>query len=696
MSNTPGRLDIVLYRILGNSLPPRHSPRQTLDNLAFILEHEPQLPACEKRWVVNRIVDSAIEGECIRLIEQARHRFIHLPIDHRGEYATRFLDASGMPHQFNPLIAKPDADNRDFVAAAVEWIYRHKNLYAININGARNAALREGRKCATWTLPWDGSCFLSSAGWNEFLYATRNSPDAYQIVVPLARVDDNKLVLDEGFHPTVFDEPQIAFRAESAEWFDERLRYGSRNKAELLRVLGVPGAWQKWNPPPWEKRDDRLSPERGRFIVASWVFRLSSGASARVEKSYRSRWIARFDGAGAVCDELDRRLVADHLQSSPLTCYSCIDRFPPALSSKIANELLRRANSALDLPLVSIARKTFESPSTDQRDYVSIVPGQQVDGQRAGTPLEHGRQPGQLIASVKPQASDNRTWEEFVRRSCSLALAGRLLDNRELLERASEQIRVWFIDPATRMNPNIKYAQVSLLEPERSNPSGVVDFRGFWPLLDAVRLIARLGCMTPAEINSIKGWAQNFLDYLLSAPHCQTAAARLDDVGTWCDLLTCSVAAFVGDAGFLASTLSKAPLRFLAQHDKNGLPAFALTGSYPLSQALFNLSGWISLAWLGRSMGIDLWRYSGIGHRNLATAAHCIAVNRTNFPDYATASSLFDRRITAAMDSIPADAADYDRIARFTSPAATTVFDSPETGLPLLWPALCRGNLRAP
>ena len=637
MSNTLHRFGHVLYRILGNSLPPRHSPRQTLDNLSFILEHEPQLPGCDKRWVVNRIIDPETEAECIRLIEQAGHQFIHFPVDFSGDYATRFLDASGMPRHFNPLIAKPDAGNRDLLVAAVEWVYRHKNLCAININGARNAALSEGRKIATWTLPWDGSCFFSTAAWDAFEEATRNNPEAYHIVVPLARVDDPTLVLDEGLRPSVFDEPQIAFRAESLECFDERLRYGFRNKAELLRILGVPGPWQNWNPPPWEKRDDRISTECNRFVVAGWVFRLPSGAAGGVERNHSSRSIARFDGAGEICDELDRRLVNQSLRSHPLTCYSRIDHPPElaTLGADLTNELRRRADLGLGLPLLVATRNGFQ------------------------------------IAS----------FEQLVRRCCELALAGRVLGDWQSFERGADQLRAWFLDPETRINPNV-------------NDAEIMDLRAFWSLLDAIRLVTRAGCLTKSETVSINDWFRGFLDYLLGAARCKTASSRLDSVGTWSNVLTCSVAAFVGDVSHVASTLSKAPIRLLAQLDDSGLPTFEMTLVNPLHHSLISLQGWIALAWIGRSCGINLWRYSGLGHRNLAMAARAIAVNRTRFPDYAAAQPTFDKRITAAFDCIPDDAVDHDHIAQFATIGERAVLDDPDFGLAPFWPALCGRNSR--
>jgi hypothetical protein len=69
----------VLYRVLGNDLPPRHEIGQTLSNLRFMLDNEPELEACEKRWVVNRIVDPEQEAAIIALLEERGQHYLHSP-----------------------------------------------------------------------------------------------------------------------------------------------------------------------------------------------------------------------------------------------------------------------------------------------------------------------------------------------------------------------------------------------------------------------------------------------------------------------------------------------------------------------------------------------------------------------------------------------------------------------------------------
>ena len=71
----------VIYRIVGNSLPPRHGPDDTCNNLQFVLENEPDLPSCDKRWLLNRLVDPEVEARCIKLIRASGQTYHSIALD---------------------------------------------------------------------------------------------------------------------------------------------------------------------------------------------------------------------------------------------------------------------------------------------------------------------------------------------------------------------------------------------------------------------------------------------------------------------------------------------------------------------------------------------------------------------------------------------------------------------------------------
>ena len=110
----------VVTRILGNDLPPRHYKKQTLLNLQFILENEPDFQNCKKTYILNRIIDKEVEKEIIDLLELKKQEFIHIPF-HLDEYD-------------------------------VSWDSVKKMQKIIELNKARNIAIEEGLKNASWVF----------------------------------------------------------------------------------------------------------------------------------------------------------------------------------------------------------------------------------------------------------------------------------------------------------------------------------------------------------------------------------------------------------------------------------------------------------------------------------------------------------------------------------------------------------------
>lgn len=299
-----------LLRVIGNDLVPRHSKGQSRDNVAFTLEHEPTFEDCTKLWVLNRIFDAEEEAAIISLIESRGQAYHRIPFD-LAAYAQQPWDVEDLPESALRLLAPSDE------ASAREWlrlatvIRRSKSNYAINNNGARNVALTLGRTMAKWVLPWDGNCFLTEVAWKGIRDGIGQRQFLPYFVVPMVRVTDNALVLREGYKPGRHEEPQIIFRRDAREMFDERYPYGHRPKIELLWRLGVPGVWDHFEIREHELPRPPLCPEAGQVGSAGWVARLNSGNPALEvgHKSGSRRGAARDEAIVAFLDMLDQTSV---------------------------------------------------------------------------------------------------------------------------------------------------------------------------------------------------------------------------------------------------------------------------------------------------------------------------------------------------------------------------------------------------
>ena len=301
------RNTFVLYRIIGNDLYPRHQKGQTLRNLQFILEHESVLENCEKRWIVNRIIDKEVEQAIIALLKKYHQEFIHIPFLEE-DYKKIGLDTSFLPNSNYLKSKKYTSMNQERKKRILAAIFRKKNNYVMNVNGARNAALRDGKTRGKWILPWDGNCFVTQTAWKKIYLEVISKPHLKYFAVPMTRVLDNTQLLTDNFIPVPVEEPQLIFRRDSKEEFNEDFWYGRRDKVELLWRLGIPGIWDDWTSDFWDSKRLPKSVEAGQYGVAGWVARMFSGMKI-LEKNSKQRNITRFEAIIKTIQYLDKNVV---------------------------------------------------------------------------------------------------------------------------------------------------------------------------------------------------------------------------------------------------------------------------------------------------------------------------------------------------------------------------------------------------
>lgn len=338
----------VLYRIVGNDLYPRHDAGQSLANLRFTLDHEPPLPGCEKRWLLNRIRQPRKLEELIELLERHGCGYDVIPFEPEV-FAAVPWDWEVLPQ---PGFLGSRAYRQMLSHQRQSWeiaVYRHKNNYLMHNNGARNRALDLGRTRADWVLPWDGNCFLTEAGWQELREAVLRQPGADYFYVPMQRIAENAHLLDPAFQADPRDEPQLLFAATASEQFNPAFPYGRRPKVELFWRLGLPGHWDDWLDEPWDQpRRSRLQPVPA-CPRAGWVARLHSGmrdasrGAAAAVLSQKSRYEAR---NLAIKASVNQALLAD----SPLVQAAFAAHWEaPLQQPALRQDLQREADVAFEL-----------------------------------------------------------------------------------------------------------------------------------------------------------------------------------------------------------------------------------------------------------------------------------------------------------------------------------------------------------
>lgn len=286
-------MKIALFRVIGNELPPRHEAGQTVRNLKYLLDNEPNFDDVTKVFVLNRLLDPEIEAECAQLIKDAGH----------GLYVIDFNEQ----------------------VYGLQKTFEDKFGYITNNNGARNFCLEIGfdQMDSDIVLPFDGNCFFTLEGWLHFITAVKNNFFSPYFIVPMARCKSYDDLTQQPMVREVYKvgamqrqdltEPQIAFGKDHDLRFNPDRRYSEGPKVDLLWRLGVPGIWDFWYNEPGGFREQAMQ-NPSQFIqrqpmYAGYVFRLPSGnAAAETDNIYRGsarkeglmRLVERADGLVAV------------------------------------------------------------------------------------------------------------------------------------------------------------------------------------------------------------------------------------------------------------------------------------------------------------------------------------------------------------------------------------------------------------
>lgn len=677
-------LKFVIYRIIGNSLPPRHGPDETYDNLQFSLENEPDLPFCDKRWMLNRLVDPAVEAKCIKLIRARGQTYHSIPFDETS-YKNAFLDASGMPKPMNPFVQeggdKPDSYS---LARSKEWIFRHKSLAAINLNAARNNAIELGRKDALWTLPLDGWCYFTAGAWAAFTESVARNGEAFFGVLPLARLKDNAQLKTMSHLPEPVDEPQIAFRRDAPDRFNEGLRYGNQNKSELLARLGVPGRWEKWELASWDKTPKLKAIAPGRFFIGGCVFRLASHASETVEANAFSRFVARIDGVQRFAQQLDAAFIQDASTEKGGQDYCVLRSGPEHAKPGQVQVLLNLAEAVAQMPIRTVLDKTETPPSGRRNDYFSAPRYVHNVGGR-NTLIDGRSAEAAVIGSQASYRYDRSTLHECFSHTAVLAASGVLSKRAHFLTRAVEILAAWFIDRNTSMTPDARFAQWNSEAPDAANFAGLIDFRDLWTLPYLSRTLLVNGALTEPQLDAVKQWASKFLGFLTRSDQGQRAIMAGNNIGTWTHLVVVSLSLFTGNFATAAAQINSASLRLAAQCDVIGLQAAELSRARPLHYSLFNLTAWSLLANLGRSAGFDLWSYRGVEGQSICRMLHFIQNNMAHFQEYQDQPAKHEDWLDALVLLTPLTAADRSLLKQRDPGADRNWADDPDLGLPSQW-----------
>lgn len=193
----------------------------------------------------------------------------------------------------------------------------------------------------------------------------------------------------------------------------------------------------------------------------------------------------------------------------------------------------------------------------------------------------------------------------------ALAAAWKITNDKRYADHAALHLRAWFVDDATRMNPNLQYSQ-AIHGRFTGRGTGIIDTIH---LVEVARAIEALP-LSSHDLDAIKKWFSEYTNWMMTHPY---GIAERDAKNNHATCWAMQVAAFAhltGDKKALDFVESRFKTVLLPdQEAADGSFPEELRRTKPYGYSLFNLEAFSTLAQI-----LDLWNFELPDGRGLKKA----------------------------------------------------------------------------
>lgn len=269
--------------------------------------------------------------------------------------------------------------------------------------------------------------------------------------------------------------------------------------------------------------------------------------------------------------------------------------------------LIQQARQTLNHPTYSVTYKSKVPPSGDKHDYMSVGPYWWPDSTKPDG-LPYIRKDGR-INPERYTIKDATYLHQLCVDVQQLAVTYYFTEDETYARRAAELLRVWFLNPETRMNPNLNYGQ-AIPGVTDGRGIGLIDSRYFAVLVDAVQLLKPSKAWPKAEHQALQSWFRTFLDWMQTSPVGKDEADEHNNHGTYYDFQAVAMALFIEDTDLARRMLEKQTLpRISSQFAVDGSQPHELARTVSWGYCVMNLQGFFGLALLAENLNMNLWTY---------------------------------------------------------------------------------------
>lgn len=277
-----------------------------------------------------------------------------------------------------------------------------------------------------------------------------------------------------------------------------------------------------------------------------------------------------------------------------------------ATTLTLVNALRKQADELLNKKPISVTDKAFTPASGDKHDYMSQAPYFWYDSTKPNG-LPYMRKDGVRNPEIN-KITDHRFLSELDNACRTLTLAWYFTGEKKYAVKATALLQYWFINEATKMNPNLNYAQ-AIPGINNGRGIGIIETIALTGIADAVSLLKGATTLTEKDNNAIQQWYTQYLNWMLTSKNGNEEHAAKNNHGTWFYVQAIDFALFTGNNAKAKELVDEAKKRMDSQINKEGKMQLELDRTNGLGYSTFNLQAWFKVATLAQQTGTNLWQY---------------------------------------------------------------------------------------
>lgn len=285
--------------------------------------------------------------------------------------------------------------------------------------------------------------------------------------------------------------------------------------------------------------------------------------------------------------------------------------------NKAYESLLSEADKSLKYGPVSVMEKENVPPSGSKHDYMSLAPYHWPDPSKKDG-LPYMRKDGEINPEVKLY-KDKDYLPDLCSHIYTLAMANYYSGDKKYYNHAAQLIRVWFLDTATKMNPNMNFGQAIKGE-NVGRGAGLIDARNFIKVIEAIELMNRDGAYPKEDLKNMQTWFTEFLQWMQTSKNGMDELKANNNHGVWYDALRLSISLFANQKEDAVKIVQNAQMRLEKQmDDKNRFP-LEMARTTSLHYSVFVIDAFLKVAKMAESTGINFWDNQTTSKHNLKAA----------------------------------------------------------------------------